>query len=29
MDKKKERPEPKPDIDELIFGEYEEKHSER
>ncbi len=29
MDKKNEKPQPKPDIDELIFGEHEEKHSER
>lgn len=29
MDKKNEKPQPKPDIDELIFGEREEKHSDR
>ena len=29
MDKKNERPAPKPDIDELIFGQHEERRSER
>ncbi len=29
MEKKNERPEPKPDIDDLIFGEVKPTHSER
>lgn len=29
MDEKKERPAPKPDIDELIFGDKEHTDSER
>lgn len=29
MENKNERPAPKPDIDELIFGERKQRHSER